>query len=192
MKLKELKIKSFFKYKYTKLIILVAAITLAYHIFRDPEIATYLSTLQTLSYLGVFIGGILFVMLFSAPFGVGFFLTLNPANIWLAAIIGGLGAMVGDMLIFKFIKTSFEDEIKQISNSKHFQKISKAISTHLGDKIKLYLTYALAGFVIASPLPDEVGVFMLAGLKKINPYLLMLIAFILNTIGIGILLGINI
>ncbi len=191
MRLKDLSIRSFFKYKYTKLIILVATITLAYKIFRDPEIASYLATLQALSYLGVFIGGILFVMLFSAPFGIGFFLTLNPANIWLAAIIGGLGAMVGDMLIFKFIKASFEDEIKQISDSKHFQELSRAVATHLGEKIKIYLTYAIAGFVIASPLPDEAGVFMLAGLKKINIYLLMLIAFILNAIGIAILLGVS-
>ena len=192
MKLKDLKINSLFKYKYTKLILLTITITLAYHIFQNPLISRYLSSLQTLSYLGVFIAGILFVLMFSAPFGIGFFLTLNPANIWLAAIIGGFGAMVGDLLIFKFIKVSFEDEFNSVRNLKTFKKISKSIDKHFGEKIRMYVIYAIVGFVIASPLPDEAGVMMLAGLKKINPIILAFIAFILNSLGILILLRVSV
>ena len=48
--------------------------------------------------------------------------------------------------------------------------------------------YAFAGILIASPLPDEAGVTMLAGLTKISVKSLALISFILNTLGIIILL----
>jgi uncharacterized membrane protein YdjX (TVP38/TMEM64 family) len=49
--------------------------------------------------------------------------------------------------------------------------------------------YAFAGILIASPLPDEAGVIMLAGLTKIKTWALAIISIILNTIGILIMLS---
>ena len=49
--------------------------------------------------------------------------------------------------------------------------------------------YAFVGILIASPLPDEIGVIMLAGLTKINFKILAIISFILNTLGILIILS---
>ena len=57
-----------------------------------------------------------------------------------------------------------------------------------GRKIKTYLMYALAGFLIASPLPNEVGDLMLAGLTHVKTKILIILSFILSTIGIIILL----
>ncbi len=192
MRLKDLSINSIFKHKYKKLIILTITITLAYLIFREPGIYKYINNLSSLSYLGVFIAGMLFVFMFSAPFGIGFFLTLNPASLWLAALIGGIGAATADVLILKFFKVSFKDEIDDFENNKIFKKFSHRIKTKLRAKVRIYLMYLLAGFIIATPLPDEVGILMLAGLKKINPKLLWIIALVTHTIVIGILLGIKI
>jgi len=61
-------------------------------------------------------------------------------------------------------------------------------SRNVNEKIRIYLMYAFAGILIASPLPDEAGVTMLAGLTKISVKSLALISFILNTLGIIILL----
>jgi len=192
MKLKELKISSLFKYKYSKLIILTITVTLAYLIFREPGIYKYINSLNSLSYAGVFIAGMLFVFMFSAPFGIGYFVALNPANLWLAAIIGGVGAATADVLIFKFFKASFKDEIEDVEDNPIFKKFSKRLKTKLKAKVRLYLMYLLAGFIIATPLPDEVGVLMLAGLKKVDPVKLAIIAFFMHTIMIGLLLGIRI
>ncbi len=192
MKLKNLSIKHLFKYKYVKLIILTITITLAYHIFREQSVFNYVNNFQALSYLGVFIAGILYVFLFSAPFGIGYFVALIPSNLYLAAIIGGLGATVADILIFKFIKISFEHEIDEVEHHPVFKKFSHRLKTKLKAKVRLYLMYLLAGFIIATPLPDEVGILMLAGLKKINLFWFGVIAFITHTIVIGLLLGIRI
>ena len=48
--------------------------------------------------------------------------------------------------------------------------------------------YAVAGLIIASPLPDEAGIILLAGLTKIKASILAPISLAMNTLGILILL----
>ncbi len=181
-------IKRIFNFRYPKIMLLILAIILAYVIFRNPFIGDFVSHLGALSYIGIFIAGMLFAFGFTAPFAVGFFIILNPSNIWIAGIIGGLGALISDLIIFYTIKVSFEDEFKKLRNSKNFIRIIKLIKRNINEKIRIYLMYAFAGILIASPLPDEAGVTMLAGLTKISAKSLALISFILNTLGIIILL----
>ncbi|HLF53600.1 MAG TPA: hypothetical protein VI544_00290 [Candidatus Nanoarchaeia archaeon] len=183
---KEIKLISGFDYP--KLAGLVIAIIAAYFIFSNPQIAGYVSKLNGLGYLGVFIAGLFFTFGFTAPFAAGFFITLNPENIWLAAFLGGFGAMLGDLLIFKFIRFSFIDEFQRLENTRVMRKTSSLIDRTLGHKIKIYIMYALAGLLIASPLPDEAGVILLAGLTRIKANILAIISFIMNTLGILILL----
>src|SRR3989338_4465166 len=191
MKIKKLESKALnilAGYDYPKLTALVICIILAYFLFSNPSTQTYVSHLGSYGYLGVFIAGILFAFGFTAPFSVGFFISLNPSNIWIAGIIGGLGALMSDLIIFSTIKVSFEDEFKKLRNSKTFVKITRLIERSIKEKIRIYLMYAFAGILIASPLPDEAGVTMLAGLTKISVKILTIVSFILNTLGILILL----
>ncbi len=125
---------------------------------------------------------------FSAPFSVGLFLTMPVQNIYLAAAIGGFGAMLADITIFKIIKFSFMDEFNKLKKERFFVRTEKLIDKRLSVKVKYYLLYFLAGFFIASPLPDEFGVGMLAGLTKIRANVLAIISFALNTAGIFVLL----
>ena len=182
-------IKKLFKFKYPKIILLIVTIILSYIVFRNPSISDYISHLGNLGYFGVFLGGILFAFGFTAPFSVGLFILLNPTNIWLAGIIGGFGALISDSLIFKFIKISFEDEFNRLKKTKTIKSIGFMIHRSVGETIKVYLMYVFAGILIASPLPDEIGVIMLAGLTKINFNVLAILSFILNTSGIFLILS---
>jgi hypothetical protein len=67
--------------------------------------------------------------------------------------------------------------------------MKKNIISHLNPTIAHYLTFAFAGFLFASPLPDEAAVMVLAGISKINIRTLAIISFVFNTIGIFILLS---
>jgi len=180
--------KRLFKFKYPKIAILIAAIILAYFLFSNPAVYAFVSHLDKLSYLGTFIAGMLFTFGFTSPFAAGFFIVLNPSNILLSGILGGLGALISDILIFKFIRISFEDEFHSLKNTKTMKNLSTLIENSLGHKIRVYLMYALAGILIASPLPDEAGVIMLAGLTKIRTSIFSIISFILNTAGIIVLM----
>lgn len=130
----------------------------------------------------------LFSFGFTAPFAVGFFLALNPQSIIMAGIIGGMGALIADLIIFKFIRVSFTGEFKRLEKTKALKEVGLLIEKKLKHRLKVYLMYALAGIVIASPLPDELGVIMLAGLTKIKIHSLAILSFLLNTLGIIIIL----
>ncbi|MEM0465724.1 MAG: hypothetical protein QXW97_03430 [Candidatus Pacearchaeota archaeon] len=181
--------KFIFKFKYPKILILGIIIIIAYYIFRIEAVSNYLSNLGNWGYIGIFIGGLLFSFGFTSPFSVGLFLLINPSNIWIAGIIGGFGALISDMLIYKLIKISFMDEFKRLKKTKAVRDIEKLIQQSFGKKIKVYLLYSLAGLLIASPLPDELGIIMIAGITKINFKNLAIISFLLNTIGILIILN---
>jgi len=177
-----------FKFKYPKIFICIITIALAYIMFKNPNVDSFVSHLGALSYLGIFIAGILFAFGFTAPFAVGFFIVLNPSNILLAGVIGGLGALLSDILIFKIIKLSFIDEFNNLKKTKVFVRLSFLIDKTVKGKIKIYLMYIFAGILIASPLPDEIGVTMLAGLSKIKLNTLAILSVLLNTLGILIIL----
>ncbi len=184
---KELRI--FLNFRYKKIFLLLLSIIIAYLIFSNSKIADYVSSLNSFGYLGVFIAGLFFAFGFTSPISAGFFITLNPENLWLAGILGGLGALIGDMIIFKFIRFSFMDEFQRLKKTSIIKKVSMLIDKTLNHKIKVYFIYAFAGIFIASPLPDEAAIIMLAGLTKIKSNILAIISFVMNTAGILILLS---
>ena len=179
-----------FKFRYLKLSLFVICIILAYILFKNPVIKNFVLSLENLSYMGVFIAGLFFSFGFTSPFSAGFFITLNTENIFLSGVLGGLGAMLADLFIFSLIRLSFKDEFLRLEKTKIVREVQNAIDKTIGKKLEHYLMYAFAGILIASPLPDEVGVTMLAGLTKIKPGILCIISFVLNSLGIIILLGI--
>lgn len=179
-----------FKLHYPKLLLFFLAIILAYFIFKNPSVSNFISGLDNLGYLGIFIAGILLAFGFTAPFAVGFFIILSPENIWLAAFIGSLGAVIGDLAIFNFIRFSFMEEFKRLKNTKLFREADLLLEKEIGHRFKVYLMYLFAEILIASPLPDEVGILMLAGLKKIRQSILGIMSFVVHVIVILIVLKI--
>ena len=182
--------KRLFKFKYPKILGFALIAILSYLVFSNADVQSYFSHLNNWGYFGAFIAGTLFTFGFTAPISVGIFILLNPENIWLAGILGGFGAMLGDLVIFQFIRFSFMDEFKRLEKTRPIKAASYLIDKFLGQKIKVYLLYAFAGIIIASPLPDEAGVMMLASITRIKIEVLAIISLIANTMGILVILGI--
>jgi len=182
--------KNLFEFKYPKIAIFILFIAIAYIIFSSPGVGDFVNGLGDYGYLGNFIAGLLFSFGFTTPFSVGFFILYHPNNIFLASVIGGFGALLSDLLIFRIVKFSFMDEFKRLEKTERIREMSDLIEYVFGHKIKNHLLYIFAGIVIASPLPDELGVIILAGLTKIRIRSFMIISFLFNTIGIYILLSI--
>ncbi|MDP1695753.1 MAG: hypothetical protein Q8L29_02480 [archaeon] len=175
--------------KYPKLTVFALTIILAYIIFKDPIVSDYLIKISASSgYILIFLAGMLFSFGFTAPFAIGLFIMSNPENIFFASILGGFGALIADLLIFNFIKFSFMDEFRKLEKEKTLLKLKNLVNHTLSHKIRLYLLYVLAGFIIASPLPDEIGVMMIAGLTKIKQFVFGIVSFLLNSIGIYLLI----
>lgn len=182
------KAKKLVSFKYPKLLIMLLFILLSYYIFTRPFIPEIISLMGDMDYIGVFLAGFLVAFGFSAPFGIGLLINMDPGNILFATFIGGLGATITDLFIFNTIKFSFMDEFKKLEKTKIISKIENIVKNNKHVLIKHYLLYIFAGIVIATPLPDEIGVSMLAGLTTIKPVKLAVISFLLHSFTIFLLL----
>lgn len=133
--------------------------------------------------LGAFISGIFFTSVFTT---VPALITLGEIGIlqnpFLVAIIGGLGAVIGDLLIFKFVKDRFSENIK-IAFSHYFT--NKEIRTFKHPRFLKSLTILLGGIIIASPFPDELAITIL-GFAKFPTKWIIPFSFIFSSIGIYI------
>ena len=171
--------------KYPKLLLMAITAFLAYGLFQDQGVQSFFHSLGGLGYLSAFLGGMLFAFGFGAPFGVAILATIaNDLNIFIAAAVGGLGALLSDYLLFKFIRVTFNDEIQRFKDSKAFALFNGMLVRRIPPKAAFYISLGVAGLVIASPLPDELGVAMLAGITTVRERTFALISFSLNTIGI--------
>ena len=177
-----------YTYRYPKFLLFFITLLIAYLLFYERNYPPFQDFVFGLGYFGTFVAGILFTYGFTAAQATAIFLILaQHQNIYLTSTIGGLGALVGDLLIFSFIRYSFSDEIKKLSK----EKIVKYFDGRLPKVLKKYLLLFAAGFIIASPFPDEIGVSLMAASKIISPKVFSIISYLLNTSGIFLIMVIG-
>ncbi len=135
--------------------------------------------------LASFFAGIFFTSTFTiAPASVAIVNIAEHAPLPTVALWGALGAMCGDLILFFFIKDRFSVDLMNafsVSARKHFLH-----SFHFG--FLKWLSPILGALIIASPLPDELGISLL-GLSKIKISLLMPIIYAMNFLGIYAIVG---
>lgn len=169
------------RWKYKNIVIVCLGILIAVCLSRIEIFHEILLHLGNWGYTGAFFGGILFVSTFTVATGAIILFTLaqylHPIEI---AFIAGFGAVVGDLLIFRLIKDDLQTELRSIYNNRlNGRHISKLLHT----KYFSWTLPVIGAIIIASPLPDEIGI-SLMGLSKIQTYKFIFVSFLLNTIGI--------
>lgn len=169
------------EWKYKNLTFVFLGILFAFILSQIESFHSFLLNLGSFGYLGAFLAGILFVSTFTVATGAFILLilaqSLSPIEIGLVA---GLGAVFGDFTIFRLIKDKLTNELEDIynhvDNKHHFLKI-------LHSKYFSWTLPVLGALIIASPFPDELGV-SLMGISKMKTYQFLIVSFILNAIGI--------
>ena len=167
--------------KYKNIIILLLSIFFALILSRFEEFHSFLLNLGNFGYIGAFIAGMLFVSTFTVATGAVILLVLaerlSPVEI---GIIAGFGAVIGDFAIFKFVRDGLTDEIREVyENIDYNSHLLKILHT----KYFSWMFPVLGAIIIASPLPDEIGVSLL-GIDKMKTYKFLILSFILNATGI--------
>ncbi len=173
--------KTWKRYRYKNLTFFFFSLVLAFFVYQNETIHSFLLHLGNTGYIGAFFAGILFVSTFTVATGaiILFVLaeTLSPIEI---GIIAGLGAVVGDFVIFRFVKDDLAREITSIyskfDRNHHLKKV-------LHTKYFSWTLPVLGAVIVASPLPDEIGV-SLMGISKMTTPKFLLISFVLNAVGI--------
>ncbi|MEK7551279.1 MAG: hypothetical protein AAB532_01645 [Patescibacteria group bacterium] len=167
-------------WKYKNITILIISFLFAIFLSRFEEFHIFLLKFGQLGYIGGFIAGILFTSSFTIATATVLLLVLaeglHPLELGLLA---GFGAVMGDLIIFKYIKNNLVYEMEDIYKKFGGNHINHVLHT----KYFSWTLPVIGAIIIASPFPDELGI-SLMGISKVSIYKFILISFIFNTIGV--------
>lgn len=145
--------------------------------FALPPTRAVLANLQAAGYLGALIAGFFYALSLTAPLATGIFAGLLGVQPVLAAVIGGLGALLYDLGIFLFVRREVQTPL--------FERLKARFSGR--PRLPRWVTIVVGALIIASPLPDELGV-GLWGLTAMRARVFLPLSFGLNTLGLLIIL----
>jgi len=162
------------------LIIIILSIVVAVILAKTGILKTLLTVTQEVKIVGSVLAGMFFVSIFTAaPAAVALIEIIKANSVLEVALFGGIGALIGDLLIFRFIKNSLSDDIKWLLRKTNTERFSSIFR----NKFFKWLGFFIGALIVASPFPDEIGLAMM-GLSKTKTALFIPVSFILNFLGI--------
>jgi hypothetical protein len=160
--------------------IIILSIILAIVLLDSSSLELLLTISRVSEILGSFLAGMLFTSAFTVIPSIVILGKIAQVNsIWLVSLGGALGALAGDLLIFRFIKDTLYEDITALMKKNTRQKLEHILHA----RNLRWILGTLGALIIASPLPDELGLAMM-GFSKMKTLYLVLISFVLNFLGI--------
>jgi hypothetical protein len=166
--------------KYPTLLVMLSLIFISIIISLDARVILLIQSFGGNNYLSFFILGFLTPLGVVTPFAAAFFINTKFENIVLSILLAGVGAVICDFIVFSLLKKFF---LKK-GNFKDNQliKLKGFFSDNfVGRKIVTYVSFALAGWIIAAPLPSSIGEKLVTLLSKLGTKELLLVSFLVNT-----------
>ncbi len=166
------------------ILILAASIILAVVFVKTGVLVDLIESTQKWQYLGSLISGLFFTSIFTtAPAIVALGQISEINSILPTAFLGAIGATVGDLLMFHFVRDRFSEHLLEAMSHNGTGKRVKAIFRRRSFR---WATFFLGGMIIASPLPDELGIGLL-GISHMKIRRFIPLSFAFNFVGIVII-----
>lgn len=157
------------------------SVALAVYLLRTDLVMHVLERSRGFEMLGSLVAGVFFTSVFTAAPAAATLAELTQVNgIFWTALLGGIGAVLGDLVIFRLVERRVAPEIG--SFVAHSAVATRSL-TFLARPYMRWVAWVLGVIVIASPFPDELGVALL-GASQLGTARFMLIAFLGNAAGI--------
>lgn len=133
--------------------------------------------------LGALIAGFFFTSMFTTPPAIVALGQISVENsLWITALVGATGAVLGDFILFRFFRDEVAQDLQYLAKVTHVNRVAHIFHLQLFRWVMPFV----GALIIASPLPDELGLAML-GLSRISTKKFFPITFIFNFIGIVII-----
>lgn len=134
-------------------------------------------------YIGIFIAGILFTSIFTTPIALAMFIAIAPeVNIFVMALLGAAGSVLGDLTLFALIRHTFRDDVEHLISLRRFHRVVALFHRRM---FRWVLPF-IGAIIIASPLPDELGIGLM-GVSKMKTSTLIVVSYVMNAIGIALI-----
>ncbi len=165
------------------LVIIFISILVGFVLIKTQAVVYILGLASEAKMIASFLGGMFFSSIFTTiPATIALGEIAQEYSIFWTALFGGLGALLGDFLIFRFFRDDISEALFALFNKPERERWSHIF--HL--KIFRWIFPLLGAIIIASPLPDEVGLAIWGATKMPNKYFAPL-SFALNSLGILII-----
>lgn len=163
-----------------KTIIFILSLSFAWYVLKTGSLNPIIEKVLPVTFLAEFIAGAFYASFFTSPISIAMFVILaQKQNPIILALVAGLGSALADLLIVKFFKDEVNKDLEILTKSFRFFLLSKLFKL-----LKLdFLLPVLGALIVASPLPDELGLFLL-GASKMKDSQIVILSFCLNTAGI--------
>jgi hypothetical protein len=166
------------------LAIIILSILIAVLLVKTNALSSLLSSIDQFDLIGSFIAGLFFTSVFTtAPAIVTLGGIAKVHSLYLTALFGAFGALMGDLVIFRFIRDRLGEHLTELIQHKSSWKRLKALFRL---KYFRWFTFLAGGLIIASPLPDELGIGLL-GFSKMKTSKFIPLSLIFNFLGILII-----
>ncbi len=169
---------------FLKLAVFVVIVLASFYLIRMQDVTAFADRSIAFKLSMSMLSGVFYTSFVFAPLSVVLFVILakSTGSIFLIALMGGLGAVAGDLLIVKFFRTIFK-AFSLVTHQDFFRKIKKGLRKYHLDLISMVVGMV----IVASPFPDELGLILL-GASSLSYFKLAILTFILNSAGILIIL----
>lgn len=166
-----------------KIIVFVIIGALSFYLISTQDIKILSDQSLVIKLALASLAGLFYTSFLAAPLSIVLFVVLaSTTNIYLIALFAGFGAVLGDLMIVKFLRLIFRT-FSFVVHINFFKNLKKKLQSYHLD----LLSYVLGIIIVASPFPDELGLVLL-GASKLSYFKLAVLTFILNSIGILIIL----
>lgn len=196
-----------FRWQYRNTIFFIISFIIAYLLLKNESFWQIFSNLGRAGYIGSFFSGLLYTFSLTVAISTTIFYRMGKFfNPILIALIGAFGSVIGDYFIFRFVRDNLVDEIKLLINNtgkKVFRTLKNSIFYQIFPFSNLALSESfekiwfkvsrsrkwkffiglLGCCLIASPLPDELGIAFLGSIK-FDSKKFLIFSYVLNFIGI--------
>lgn len=162
--------------------VLLILFSLAFSIMlvRSGWVEQLLDMTHGIAFLESFVSGMLFTSVFTtAPAIVMLGEIAQEQNALSVALVGALGALIGDMIIFRFVRDRLSNSLIDLLARRKRTSFKNIVQK----KVFRWLSPFVAVLIIASPLPDELAASVL-GITNIRMRVFIPFSYVANALGI--------
>lgn len=159
----------------------IFASVLVFILFSTGVLLAAIGLIITVPYLAELVAGFFYSSFITSPLSILMIGILAKSHPPLQiAVIGGLGSMLTDLVLLKITRYLLFGSLSPLNLNLNFTK--SIHSLHRNSLFNLLAPW-IGALMIASPLPDELGVAVL-GLTKLSAWIVAPITYFLNAVGI--------
>ena len=164
--------------------IIALSVLVAVLLMRTGVLVNLLVSAGEMQVFGAFIAGMFFTSIFTTAPAIAALGEISLLQgIFSTAFFGAMGSVLGDLIIFRFVRDRFSAHVAEIVAH---QSVWRRFHLLFKRSFFRWLTFLAGGLILASPLPDELGVAVL-GFSKMRVKYFILLSFVFNFFGIAVI-----